>query len=145
MIRQISVVNLSDLGGYLGWCREVEVQVYILISSLKTYHPTFTFYPPPPDHWTCSFVCYFNSTWCIQSVHWAYHTHCHICPTRCSFPPESSEAIESEVPCPRTQHWNNVPRLNQAGFETARQTATSTERHAVTIAKGYGSQIYSGG
>ena len=50
------------------------------------------------------------------------------------------------MPCPRTQHFNNVPRLtgekhdlslkilHQAGFETARQAATSAERHALTIA-----------
>ena len=49
------------------------------------------------------------------------------------------------MPCPRTQHLSNVPRLrvekhnislkilHQAGFETARQ-ATSAERHALTIA-----------
>ena len=48
--------------------------------------------------------------------------------------------------CPRTQHLNNVPRLrgekhdislkilHQAGFETARQAATSAERYALTIA-----------
>ena len=47
--------------------------------------------------------------------------------------------------CPRTHHLNNVPRLrgekhdislkilHQAGFETARQAATSAERHALTI------------
>ena len=50
------------------------------------------------------------------------------------------------MPCPRTQHLNIVPRLrgekhdislkilHQAGFETARQAATSAERHALTIA-----------
>ena len=42
--------------------------------------------------------------------------------------------------CPRTHHPNNVPRLrgeqvlHQAGFETARQAATSAERHALTTA-----------
>ena len=48
----------------------------------------------------------------------------------------SSEAFEGEVPCPSTQHRDNVPRsrgekhdnslkiLHQAGFETARQAAT---------------------
>ena len=47
--------------------------------------------------------------------------------------------------CPRTHHLNNVPRLrgekhaislkilHQAGFETARQAATSAERHTLTI------------
>ena len=70
------------------------------------------------------------------------------------------------MPCPRTQHLNNVPRLrgekhdislkilHQAGFETARQAATSAERHALTIApcpslshlKGCnGRTVYSGG
>ena len=50
------------------------------------------------------------------------------------------------MPCPRTLHPNNVPRLrgekhdislkilHQAGFKTARQAATSTERYALTIA-----------
>ena len=63
-----------------------------------------------------------------------------------SFSPESSEAFEGEVSCPRTHHLNNVPRLrgekhdiflkilHQAGFKTARQAATSAERHALTIA-----------
>ena len=35
----------------------------------------------------------------------------HLCPTRYSFTPESSEACEGEVSCPRTQHRNNVPIL----------------------------------
>ena len=50
------------------------------------------------------------------------------------------------MPCPRTKHLNNVPRLrgekhdislkilHPAGFETARQAATTAERHALTIA-----------
>ena len=58
----------------------------------------------------------------------------------------SSEAFQGEVPCLRTQHLNNVPRLrgekhyislkilHQAGFETARLAATLAERHALTIA-----------
>ena len=45
------------------------------------------------------------------SAHWTYCTHCHLCPTRYSFLPESSEAFEGEVSCLRTQHLNNVPRL----------------------------------
>ena len=72
-------------------------------------------------------------------------THCHLCSIRYSFSPESSEAVKIEVPCPRTQHLNNVPRLrgekhislkilHQAGYETARQAATSAEPHALTIA-----------
>ena len=69
------------------------------------------------------------------SAHLTYHTHCRLCPTRYSFS-QSSEAFEGKVPCPRTQHRDNVPRLrgekcdiflkimHQAGFETARQAAT---------------------
>ena len=33
--------------------KKVKVQVYSLISSLKTYHPTLHL---TPGHWTCSFV-----------------------------------------------------------------------------------------
>ena len=63
-------------------------------------------------------------------------THCHLCPTRYSFTPESSEAFEGKVPCPKTQHRNNIPILrgekhdislkilHQAEFETARQIVT---------------------
>ena len=39
------------------------MQVYSLISSLNTYHPTLNF---TPGQWTCSFVCHFNSTGIIQ-------------------------------------------------------------------------------
>ena len=41
----------------------VKAQVYSLISNRKTYHPTVYF---TPGHWTCSFVCHFNSTQSIQ-------------------------------------------------------------------------------
>ena len=70
------------------------------------------------------------------SAHWTHRTNCHLCPTRYFCSRESSEAIKGEVPCPRTQHRNNVPRLgrekheispkilHQAGFETTRQSAT---------------------
>ena len=63
--------------------------------------------------------------------------HCHLCLTRYSFSPESSEAFEGEVPCPRTHHRKDVPKLrgekhdislkilHQTGLETTRQAATS--------------------
>ena len=128
---------------------KVKVQFYSLISSLKTYHPTLHLILPP-GHWTHLFVCHFNSTEriqsCSRSAHWTYRTLCHLCPTRYSFSHKSTEAFVGEVPCQRTQHLNNVPRLreeehdnslkilHQAGFETARQAATSAEHHALTIA-----------
>ena len=41
-------------------------------------------------------------------AHLTSRTHCHLCPIRDSFSPESSEAFEGEVPCPRIQlHRNN--------------------------------------
>ena len=75
-----------------------------------------------------------------------YCTHCHHYPTRYSFSTESSKAFEGEVPCPRTQHQNNITRLrgekhdfsfkvlHLAGFKTKRQAATSAKHHALTIA-----------
>ena len=53
--------------------------------------------------------------------------------------------VKGEVSCPRTHHLNNVPRLrgvkhdislkirHQAGFETARQAATSAEHCAMSL------------
>ena len=69
-------------------------------------------------------------------------THCHICPTGYSYTPESSAACEGKVPCPRTQHRNNVPILrgrtlkilHQAGFETARQAVTLAKLRVLAIA-----------
>ena len=75
-------------------------------------------------------------------------THCHLCPTRYSFTPESSEACEGKVLCPRTQHRNSVPILSmlsgekhdislkilhQARFKTPRQAVTLAMRRALTI------------
>ena len=124
---------------------KVKVQVYSLISSLKTYHPTLHL---TPGHWICSFVCHFNSTESIQSCSrfGALNLSYTLPSLSCSFSPESSEAFEGEVPCPRTHHLYNVPRLrgekhyislkilHHVGFETARQTATAAERHALTVA-----------
>ena len=127
---------------------KVKVQVYSLISSLKTYHPSLHLTPfvTGPVH-SCAISTPRRAySPAAVSAHWIYRTHCHLCPTRYSFSPESSEAFEDEVPCPRTQHLNNVPRLRlekhdislkillQAGVETTRQAATSTKLHALTIA-----------
>ena len=79
------------------------------------------------------------------SVHWNYGTHCHFCSTRYSFTTESSEACEGKVPCPKTQHRNNIPILReekhyismtillQVGCKTTRQAMTLTKRLALTI------------
>ena len=88
------------------------MQVYSLISSLKTYHLTLHLTP-----------------WSLDLF------------IRVPFQLHGEHTV-----LPRTQHLSNVPRLrgekhdislkilHQAGFETARQAATSAERHALTIA-----------
>ena len=122
---------------------KVKVLVYILISNLRTY----TSYPlvnGPVHSRVISTPRKAYSPTAI-SAHWTYRTHYHLYPTKYSIPPESSEEFEGEVPCPITHHRNNVPRmrgekhdislkiLHQAGFEIARQAATSAMRHALVI------------
>ena len=102
-----------------------------------------------PGHWTCSFMYHFNAVFgaysaCISALGTS-RTHSHLCPTRCSFTPESSEACEGKVPCPRIQHQNNIPILrgekhdislkilHQAGFETARQAMALAKLCALAI------------
>ena len=80
-----------------------------------------------PGHWTCSFLE--HTAHAAISALGTSRTHCHLCPTRYSFTPESSEACEGKVPWPRTPYRNNVPilrgekhdislkNLHQAGFK----------------------------
>ena len=91
----------------------LKVQVFGLISSLKTYHPTWHFTPlvTGPVHLCAISTPRRAYSPAVISAHSTYHTHCHLCTTRYSFSPESSEAFEGEVPCTRTQHRNNIPRL----------------------------------
>ena len=113
--------------------------------------PIIRLYILPPGHWTCSFVCHLNSTESIESCSRFGALNSSYALPSLSYQvlilTKASEAFEGEVPCPRTQHLNNVSRLrgekhdiylkilhHAAGFETARQAAISTERHALTIA-----------
>ena len=48
-----------------------------------------------------------NTAFAAISALGTSRTHCHLCPIRYSFTPESSEVSEGKVPCPRTQHRNN--------------------------------------
>ena len=91
--------------------KKVEVQVYSLISSLIS--SAFTSYPlvTGPVHSCAISTPRRADTPAAVSAHWTYRAHCHLCPTMYSFSPESSEAFEGEVPYPKTQHLNNVPRL----------------------------------
>ena len=123
------------------------MQVYSLLSSLKTYHPILHFTP-------CSLDLFIRVSSQLHGEHTVLQpfrrieliVHTVICVLPGTFSPESSEAFEGEVPCPRTQHQNNVLRLrgekhdisliilHQAGVETARQAATSAKLRALAIA-----------
>ena len=120
---------------------KVKVKVYSLSDlKLEDLSSDFTSYPlvTGPVHPCAISTPRRAYSPAVVSAHLAYRTHCHLCPTRYSFSPESSEAFEGEVPCPRTHHLNNILRLrgekhdislkilHQAGFETARQAATTT-------------------
>ena len=65
--------------------------------------------------------------------------HCHRCPTRYSFTPESSEVCEGKVPCQRTQHRNNVLILRgekqYISLKSCTKPDSKTARQAVTLAK----------
>ena len=112
---------------------------HTMLCALHTYYP-----------WSLDLfihVPFRLSFWSIQHLQLGTsRTHCHLCPTRYSFTPESSEACEGKVSCQRTQHRNNVPILrgekhdislkilHQAGFETARQAVTLAKLRALAIA-----------
>ena len=104
-----------------------------------------------PGHWTCSLL--YHSTPFLEHAALAAisalgtsRTHCHLCLTRYSFTPESSEGCEGKVSCSRTQHRSNVPILrgekhdislkilHQAGFETARQAVPLAKLRALATA-----------
>ena len=65
--------------------------VYSLISSRKAYHPTLTL--TGPVH-SCAISTPRRAySPAAVSAHRTYRTHCHLCPTKYSFSPESSEAF----------------------------------------------------
>ena len=102
-----------------------------------------------PGHWTCSFMYHFNTLFGAYSTcsHFGARNYSHTLPSlsyQVLIYTRVNEACEGKVPCPRTQHRNNVPILtgekhdikilHQAGFETARQAATLAKLRALTIA-----------
>ena len=73
-----------------------------------------------PGHWTCLFMYHFNSLFKEYSTAailalGTNRTHCHLCLTRYSFKPQSSEACEDKVSFPRPQHRKNGPILSSEG------------------------------
>ena len=111
--------------------KDTEVQVYFLLSSLKT---------PQPIHFTpWSLDMFIRVPFQLPGEHTALQPFRRIelivnitRSTRYIFTLEASEACEDEEHCPRPQHGNNVlilrgekydMSLYQAGLETARQAA----------------------
>ena len=93
-----------------------------------------------PGHWTCSYMYHFNS---LFSEHRALaaisalgtcRTHCHLCPTRYSFTPESNEACEGKVPRPKSQHRNNVPILRGEKHYISKKILQLAKLRALAIA-----------
>ena len=86
-----------------------------LISSLKSYHRTLHFTPWSLDlfiHVSFQLPGEHTVLQPFQRIELIVHIAIAVLPGRpYSFSPESSEAFEGEVSCPRTHHLNNVPRL----------------------------------
>ena len=121
------------------------VQVYSRISS--------DFYILPPRHWTRLFVCHFNSTGSIQSC-----SHFGALNLSYTLPSLSYQLLIltwvkwsiwgwSALPkdttlkqCPKIERYfrekHDISLLNQTGFDTARQAATSA-RHCAMSASTY--------
>ena len=116
------------------------MQVYNLISSISSDFYIFTPLVTGPVH-----QCVISTLRRVAiSTHWTYHARCHLCPTRYSFPPESSEAFEGKCLAwgyniePMTQYWEgrnmiSLKILHHGGFNTARQAATLTKLRTLTI------------
>ena len=109
----VDVTTMSQTTGHL--YREVKVQVFLIVCC-QVWRPILLH----PGRWTCSFMCHFNSLGSIQScsrfgaLNLSYTLQS--LSYQVLFSPESSEAFEGEVSCPRTQQLNNDPRLR--GGET---------------------------
>ena len=128
--------NLNEGAGFL------KVQLfYSLISSLKTGSSDFTFYPlvTEPVHSYAISTPRGAYSPAAVSAHWTYRTHCHLCPTRYSFHLSQVKHLrvkfltQGHTILTMSQDWEGR-NMYQAGLETARQAATSAERHALTIA-----------
>ena len=94
---------------------------FSLMSSLTTHQPTL--------HFTLLVTLTVHPC-AISTSHRAYSTAA--ISEQCTTP-ERSEAFEGEVPCPKTQHRNNVPNLHQAGLKTAQQAATLAKLDSLAL------------
>ena len=120
------------------------MQVYSRTSSLKTYHPSLHLTPWSLDPFIrVPFQLHGEHTVLqpFRRIELIVHISISVLPGTHFY---LSQVKHLRVKCPA--HLNNIPRLrgekhdispkilHQAGFETARQAATSTERYAPTIA-----------
>ena len=108
LYKYITEHNENTKKSYLKYTKnkKVEVQVYSLISSLKTYQLTL--------HFTSSLLALFIRVHTLDiSAHWIYCTHCLLFPTTHSFTPESNEACEGKARCPRTETSKQYPNVDR--------------------------------
>ena len=113
---------------------DVTVKIYCLIStwsSLKTLSSDFTYHPlvTGPAHLCAISTPRRAYRRAVISAHWTYRRHCHPCPTRYAFSPESSEAFEGVVPSTRTQHRNNVPKMSGHKWYISLKILHNRQRH----------------
>ena len=107
-----------------------KVQVYSLISSLQTYHPTLYFTPWSLDLFIrVPFQLHGTVLQSFRRIELIVHIAISVLP--------GTHFHLSQVKDLRVRGKKNdisLKIMHQAGFETARQAATSAERHALTIA-----------
>ena len=111
-------------------CAKAQVKVKCRFISVwnQVWRPIIRLYILPPDHWTCSFVCHFNSTESIQACSRFGALNLSYTSPSLSYHLNNVQRLRGE------KHDISLKILHQAGFETAREAATSAERHALTIA-----------
>ena len=109
-------LNACNIDIYL-WCihhLKLKVEIYSMISSLKTYHPTSHFKPWSLDVHLCAISTPRRAYSLAAISEHTYCTQCHLCTTRYSFSPESSEAFEDEVHA--GSDIGKAPRLNNCAM-----------------------------
>ena len=132
---------------YISLKVKVKIKVYSLISGLKTYHPTLHFTPWSLDLFIrVPFQLHGEHTVLqpFRRIELIIHitisvlpgTHFHLSQVKhlrvkCLAQGYNIETMSQDW---ERRHSISLKILHQAGFETARQAATSAERHTLTIA-----------
>ena len=115
-----AAIDPDNLSSIIDWLTLLSLNLIIIIIMVSFYIPTYNALCAPHltplvtgPVYSCTILTLFLEHTALAAISalGTNHTHCHLCPTRYSFTPESSGAYEGKLPCPRTQHQNNVPIL----------------------------------